>query len=268
MASITPSGGGRAAIGDRLSLIRASPRSPSLAVMKALVVERRADETTPEDFLDSDRRRVGRSHDAAELMAGSPAASDCPNVTIYAHWAADPLALAMQRRRRAGTKADGTSHVSRFWSIEVSAKGCNEAGEGAGMRFANLKAESGPTFQELDLAGRVPGSPDWQNLEMRRDRDCLVGVLVESEIDGGTIALLNHHAISQLYEDGYVTITADETVHDSWEISDRTMIDEIEHVAHVVRGIIAEISITADLVIKVAAAGTATAAILRFLKVI
>lgn len=81
--------------------------------------------------------------------------------------------------------------------------------------------------------------------------------------------LLNHHALSQLYEEGLVLITADETVHDAWELPGKATIrDRIQQSRQVVRGTIAEIEVTSDLIIKIVAAGGAIGVILRFLGVL
>jgi hypothetical protein len=272
MAPITPperSGEGRTTIGDRHALIRASPHSPGLLAPQAIVVERLPDESTPEEFLNNERRRVGRIHDLAEQLAADPAASNCPKVTIYGHAATDALELARQRRRRSGVAMRRASEISRFWSIEVSANGFSKAGGDAGLRLADLRSEDSASFQILDKVGRTPGSAAWEDLDRRRSRDCLVGVLVTNEVDGGTVVLLNHHALSQLYEEGLVLITADETVHDAWELPGKATIrDRIQQSRQVVRGTIAEIEVTSDLIIKIVAAGGAIGVILRFLGVL
>lgn len=158
MAPITPperSGEGRATIGDRHALIRASPHSPGLLAPQAIVVERLPDESTPEEFLNNERRRVGRIHDLAEQLAADPAASNCPKVTIYGHAATDALELARQRRRRSGVAMRQASEISRFWSIEVSANGFSKAGGDAGLRLADLRSEDSASFQILDKVGRT-----------------------------------------------------------------------------------------------------------------
>lgn len=266
---LTPeqSGKGRTAIGrNPVALVQIDPEFPDVRAPATLFIDRDPGEFAVQDLFENRARRLGRIHDDAELEAGTVAASNCRNATLFATVAEDAKGLAIIRSDRGALRDQGGPILGPGWRLDTTDKALRLAGGRAGLRLRDLRDDPAqPSLQRLHAAGQRPASTEWIAYESERTRTATIGAYVRNERGDGESMILNIHALGTVYDAGLVSITpVGESPFSPEELHGRpTALQRFQKINNNVTGWIKELEISGQLVVRLVAVGLGVLGALR-----
>lgn len=219
----TSTGAGRRVADEApLQFIKPGPRVPGTVLATRLRFEALPGEETVDDVLRNSVRRVGVPHDAAELVAGHPDASNC-HLPAIGMVVGDPLAVAATKVVRAKGSLGELDEVvrMRMFEVSISQKAIDQApleesdepGDAEpGLRLADRRDSENETLSgglpAIHRAGRQPNSSLFAALDRIRTAENCVAILIPSPPDEPAPTLVVwRHRLAALEAAGLIEVT-------------------------------------------------------------